>query len=145
MGKIKEDGLIKKLSNGWSIDSDIDNETYGSWMLTTSNQKWTETTSSSNAYDIHKSFIFEQKEKWPDLYLKTVYGEEDEPNYSDEELVGDEALDNYIYKWRNMYRLQEKRKELGKNKKSPLLDFLLEVDKDKKIPKSLGMVNKKFK
>ena len=44
-----------------------------------------------------------------------------------------------------MYKLQEKKENFGSKKKSPLLDYLLEVDKEKKIPKSLGLVNRKNK
>ena len=147
MGKIKEDGLIKRLSIDGSVDSDISDGTYGSYqMMPSSNQSWTKTMTSSKIYDFQKSPMFDRKEKRPDLHLKSIYGEEeDDPYYSEEELIGDEALDNYSYKWRNMYRLKEKGDILGESKKSPLLDFLLEVDRDKKIPKSLGMVNRKFK
>lgn len=45
----------------------------------------------------------------------------------------------------NMYRLKEKNEVFGEEKKSSLLDYLLDVDKEKKIPKSLGLVNRKHK
>lgn len=148
MGKIKEDGLIKRLSVEGSFDSDASDGTYGSYfMVPSTEQSYAKTISSSKLYDFQKPPMYDRIEKRPDLHLKSVYGkeEDDELYYSEEELIGDNALDNYSYKYKNMHRIKEK-SDIGiDHKKSPLIDFLLEVDNDKKIPKSLGMVNRKNK
>lgn len=148
MGKIKEEGLIKRLSVEGSFDSDASDGTYGSYFMSSSvNQSYANTNTSSRLYDFRKTPMFDRTEKRPDLHLKNVYAkdEDDELYYSEEELVGDEALDNYSFKCKNMYRIKEKT-DIGIDpKKSSLVDFLLEVDKDKKIPKGLGMVNRKNK
>lgn len=86
----------------------------------------------------------DKQERCPELLLKLTYEDDDDLlYYSEEDLKGDEALDNYIFKYKNLYKLKEKNDIIGDDGKSPLLDYLLDVDKEKKIPKGLGLVNRK--
>lgn len=95
-------------------------------------------------YDYQKTPKYDRKEPNTNLMLKSAYEPEDEElYYSEEDLVGDPALDNYTYKYKNMYKLNEKSSVKGEELKSGLLDYLIEVDKDKKVPYSLGYVNRK--
>ncbi|CAI2375065.1 unnamed protein product [Moneuplotes crassus] len=103
-----------------------------------------------NTYDFQRPPYFERLQKNPDLRFTSAYDqEEDGKKYNEEDLEGIDALDNYGYKYNKMYTLEqkvaeeEKDKKEAEKKKSPLLDFLLEVDKEKKVPKGLGLVNRK--
>jgi hypothetical protein len=57
-----------------------------------------------------------QKPQFPqpfpsDLHLESTYEENTDTEYEEEELKGEEALDNYGYKFKNMYRLKEKKNQ----------------------------------
>ena len=146
MGKIKNKSAAKKITLDNGDNSDL-SETIGDYstQAVASTAKY-KTLESNKLFDFQKPPYYDKLEKKPDLFLKSAYkDEEDSLYYSEEDLLGEDSLDNYSYKYHKMYRLEEKKKNLLDKKTSPILDYLLEVDKDKKIPKSLGLVNRKSK
>ena len=66
--------------------------------------------------------------------------------YEEEEaFVGEVALKNYYEKVRNISRIKEKETYRGKEKATPLVEFLHKVSKEKMLPKGLGFVHRKGK
>ena len=50
---------------------------------------------------------------------------------------------NYYTKWHNLDKIKERAKFMGRDKASPLVEFLSSIGKQKMAPKGLGFVNRK--
>ena len=59
--------------------------------------------------------------------------------------MGEDALKNYYEKVRNISRIKEKETYRGKEKATPLVEFLNKISKDNMVPKGLGFVHRKGK
>jgi len=143
MGKIKQNPVSTKFTSQSGSDNSYSMGDYPS-AITPSGRSKSITT--KRQYDFQK-FLFPKIDPNPDLFLKSTEVDEEyeDSYYSEEDLVGEDAIDNYRYKHINMHRLREKEQVLGKQNKSPLIDYLIETDKEKLIPKTLGLVNRKHK
>jgi hypothetical protein len=144
MGKIKANPMINKITIENDANSELNDTTFGDYStFSIPNMKDSLSQKSVKMYDFQKSPAHDRREKNPELMQKLAYEDDDEfMYYSEEDLKGDEALDNYSFKYKNLYKLKQKSDVMGEQK-SPLVDYLLDVDKEKKIPKALGLVNRK--
>lgn len=99
MEKLKEDLASQRLSLQHELRTELSSSMGDYSTLSATNQSKNRTLNYRRLYDFQKTPMHDRLEKNPDLLLKSAYVEDEEDlYYSEEDLVGDDALDNYSYK-----------------------------------------------